>query len=313
MLSETEVVDTLLFLRYFTAFGLACIVYDHLLTLSMEFKFIWMNPKNGWASKAAFGINRYLTEVIITYSVYIFSGTYTSLDDLVSSVHGNFGLSAHRGTAVSPPSAILRFLMRNTSCARFLWLFGVASIIFGAVTHSIVVLRVYALWDQRTYVKRLLIVAFFICIIATLATGIACELELQPLFKFNPFFVTCLLTSLPRLVSVAFAIQTFFDVLILVIAVYNALERPYQNRGDIINSLANDGFKFILATFFLRTLYLVSSLVGNPGQCFAIVATCWSLVSVISSRLHLRLDGLKLRGIETDLPLPFSLRSSWYI
>ncbi|KAJ6508311.1 hypothetical protein C8R45DRAFT_1089501 [Mycena sanguinolenta] len=254
MLSETEVADTLLFLRYFTAFGLACIVYDHLLTLPMEFEFIWMNPKNGLASKAAFGLNRYMTEVILTYSVYIFSGTYVNLDDL-SFLH-HFPISH----------------AQHTSCARFLWIFGFGSTIFSAVAHAIVVLRVYSLWDQRPSVKRLLIATFFICTIAILATGIACEFQLQPLFKFNEFFATCLLTSLPRLVTVAFAIQTSFDVLILIIAVYNALERPHQNHGDIVNSLANDGFKFILTTFFLRTCYLVSSLVGNPGQCFAIVS-----------------------------------------
>ncbi|KAF8214995.1 hypothetical protein K438DRAFT_1955000 [Mycena galopus ATCC 62051] len=261
--SETEVANTLLFLRFFTAFGLASLVYDHCLTLGMEVKFIWLNSKTGWASKAAFGINRYLTEAIIAYTVY-------------------------------------------------------TAIIFGAVTHSIVVLRIYSLWDQRANVARALIFTFFICIIATLAIGIFCELELQPLFQFSEFFGTCVLTSssMPRLVSVAFAIQTFFDVLILVIAVYNALERPHRTTGEVINSLAKDGFKFLLATFWLRSLYLVTSLVGNPGECFATVATCWSFTSIISARLHLRLDGLALKGNDnSDLPLPISVQlsdSSWY-
>lgn len=87
MPSESEVVNTLLFLRYLTsedhvdltipskltmapAFGLASIVYDHCLTLGMELKFIWMNPKTGLASKAGFALNRYLTEGIIAYTVY---------------------------------------------------------------------------------------------------------------------------------------------------------------------------------------------------------------------------------------------------
>lgn len=87
MPSESEVVNTLLFLRYLTsedhvdltipskltmapAFGLASIVYDHCLMLGMELKFIWMNLKTGLASKAGFALNRYLTEGIIAYTVY---------------------------------------------------------------------------------------------------------------------------------------------------------------------------------------------------------------------------------------------------
>ncbi|KAJ7367390.1 hypothetical protein DFH08DRAFT_837381 [Mycena albidolilacea] len=274
MPSESEVVNTLLFLRYLTAFGLASIVYDHCLTLGMELKFIWMNPKTGLASKAGFALNRYLTEGIIAYTVYIFSGTYTALND-------------------------------ETSCGRFLWIF------------AIIVLRIYALWDQRTNVAKALMATFLVCIVATIVTGVFCELSLQPLFKFSEFFTTCLLSSMPRLVSATFAVQSFFDVLILVIALYNALERPHQTNDEVITSLANDGFKFLLAIFCLRSLYLVSSLVGDPGQCFATVATCWCLTSIISARLHLRLDALAL-GADPEEPLPLPLNildnvdSLWY-
>ncbi|KAJ7816771.1 hypothetical protein B0H14DRAFT_2844117 [Mycena olivaceomarginata] len=281
MLSESEVVNTLLFLRYLTAFGLASIVYDHCLTLGMEPKFIWMNPKTGLASKAGFALNRYLTEGIIAYMVYIFSGTYTALND-------------------------------ETSCGRFLWIFGFSAIIFGAVTHSIIVLRIYALWDQRTNVAKALMATFLVCIVATIVTGVFCELRLQSLFKFSEFFTTCLLSSMPRLVSATFTVQSFFDVLILVIALYNALERPHRTNDEVITSLANNGFKFLLAIFCLRSLYLVSSLVGDPGQCFATVATCWCLTSIISARLHLRLNALALGAKPLPLNILDNVDSLWY-
>ncbi|KAJ6583994.1 hypothetical protein DFH09DRAFT_264811 [Mycena vulgaris] len=79
--SESEIVGTLLFMRYFTAFGLASTVYDHFLTLGEEFRVIWANPKVGAASKVAFGINRYLTEGVIAYSAYVFSGADVHLND----------------------------------------------------------------------------------------------------------------------------------------------------------------------------------------------------------------------------------------
>ncbi|KAJ6585394.1 hypothetical protein B0H19DRAFT_1109507 [Mycena capillaripes] len=302
--SESEIVTTLLFLRYFTAFGLVSLGYDHFLTLGIEFRVIWTNPKANLASKAAFAINRYLTEAVIAYTVYVFSGSYVQLND--------------------------------TLCGRYLCFFGSAAMIFGAVIHSIVVLRIYALWDQRTNVARVLTATFVTCIVATTTIGVLCELQLQPLFRFSGLFTTCTLSSIPRLVNVMFAIQSFFDVLIIVIAVYNALERPHRTHSEVITSLANDGFKFLLvrvlpdsryaltvplqAIFCLRSLYLVSSLVGNPGECFATVATCWSFTSIISGRLHLRLDGLALEeaqvGSEIRIPLPSTetrvMPSSWW-
>ncbi|KAJ7439215.1 hypothetical protein FB451DRAFT_1302633 [Mycena latifolia] len=266
--SESEIVSTLLFMRYFTVFGLASMVYDHFLSLGAEFHVIWTNPKVRVASKVAFGINRYLTEVIISYTVYVFSGT----DD-----HLN-----------------------NRRCETFLWLFGSAAMVFGAISHSIIFLRIHALWDPRTNVARIMIGIFFTCIVATTAIGVLCVLQLQPLFKFSDIFTTCILLSKPRILTIVFGVQSFFDVLILLVSVYNALERPHRNNSEVITSLQNDGLKFLLALFVLRTLYLVSALAGNPGQCFAIVATCWSFTSIISARLHLRLDGLGLKDDHDD-------------
>ncbi|KAJ7080542.1 hypothetical protein C8R44DRAFT_824203 [Mycena epipterygia] len=277
--SESEIVNTLLFLRYFTAVGLASMVYDHSLTIQAEAQVIWMNPNNRVVSKVAFGINRYLTEAVIAYTVYVFSGADSHLNDQL--------------------------------CGRFLWLFGSAAMIFGAISHSIIVLRIYTLWDQRANVARALIATFIICIVATTAIGIVGELQLQPLFKFSEIFTTCIILSKPRIIFVVFGVQSLFDILVIFISVYNALERPHRTHSEVIMSLQHDGLKFILALFALRTSYLISSLVGDAGQCFAVVATCWSFTSIISARLHLRLDGLHLKGAQagTDTDLPTSTRA----
>lgn len=44
--------------------------YDHFLSIGKEARVIWGNPKARVASKIAFGINRYLTEAVIAYTVY---------------------------------------------------------------------------------------------------------------------------------------------------------------------------------------------------------------------------------------------------
>ncbi|KAJ7145244.1 hypothetical protein C8R46DRAFT_1232209 [Mycena filopes] len=178
--------------------------------------------------------------------------------------------------------------------------------VFGTVTHSIIILRTYAIWDERNNISRVLLATFVVCIAATTAFGILSELQLQPRFKFSPIFSTCLLDKIPEPVISA------FDVLIILISVYNALDRPHKTHSDVIESLQTDGLKFLFALFVLRTGYLVSSIVSNPGQCFTVVATCWSFTSIISARLQLRLDGLKLNEAceELELPLSYPLRSN---
>ncbi|KAJ7464793.1 hypothetical protein B0H11DRAFT_2198006 [Mycena galericulata] len=260
MTAESEIVSTLLFMRYFTAFGLVSMVYDHFLTFGEEARVIWGNPKTRAVSKVVFGINRYLPEAVISYTVYVFSGS--------------------------------DFYLNDRSCGDFLWFFGASSMLFGAISHSIVVLRIYTLWDERTTVARLLVGIFFVCIVATTVMGIISELQLQPLFKFSGVFTTCILLSKPRILIVVFGTQSFFDIVIIAISVYNALERPHRDHSDVVSALQNDGLKFLVTLFALRTSYFISSLAGNPGQCFAIVATCWSFTSIIGARLHLRLDNL---------------------
>ncbi|KAJ6582786.1 hypothetical protein B0H10DRAFT_2235144 [Mycena sp. CBHHK59/15] len=135
--------------------------------------------------------------------------------------------------------------------------------LFGAISHSIVFLRIFALWDQRKNIARVLMGMFAVCIVATTAIGIVCVQELKPQFRFSEIFATCILLSKPKILIMVFGVQSFFDVLIICISVYNALERPHRSNAEVITSLQNDGLKFLVALFALRTLYLISSIVGN--------------------------------------------------
>lgn len=45
-------------------------VYDHLLTAHVEMQVVWANKNVSGLSKLAFGVNRYMTEAIIAYTVY---------------------------------------------------------------------------------------------------------------------------------------------------------------------------------------------------------------------------------------------------
>ncbi|KAJ7464662.1 hypothetical protein B0H11DRAFT_2050508 [Mycena galericulata] len=258
---DSQVINTVLFMKYFSVVGLVAMVYDHLLTAHVEMQVVWGNSNVSRLSKLAFGVNRYMTEAVIAYTVYVLSGTAQNLDDVV--------------------------------CQRFLWVFGGSAIVVGAISQAIVVLRIYNLWDERKRVATALICAFVACIVSTVIIGILCELQLKPVF--SEIFGICVISVKPKILPVLFGVQSFFDVLIICFAVYNALESPRRNHLELISSLQKDGLTFLLILFALRTVYLVSSVAGNAGQCFVIVSTCWAFSAILSLRLNLRLDGLALK------------------
>ncbi|KAJ7274118.1 hypothetical protein C8J57DRAFT_1314694 [Mycena rebaudengoi] len=244
-----------------TVVGFAAMVYDHILTAETEMRVVWANRNAGVLHKLAFGISRYMPEVVIGYTVYVFSGTARDLNDV--------------------------------SCRAFIWLFGATAVLFAAISHSVLVLRIYNLWDQRKSVARILMALFILGILATIVIGIFCQLQLKPIFLQT--FAICTVKVKPKILSVLFIVQSLFDVVIVFIAVWNALERPHRNTGDMISSLQKDGLVLLCILFAVRTSYLIVSFVGNAGQTFAMVSTGWALASILTARLNLRIDGLALK------------------
>ncbi|CAK5283987.1 unnamed protein product [Mycena citricolor] len=282
--SEAELVATILLLRYISVFSLAVLLYDHILTFSEEVRSIWQNRITSWPSKAAFWVNRYMTEVVMISSISVFSGDSGSrLNDTVS----------HRALDDGPRPDTISATQR---CQSFLWFFGATMMIFAIASHAVIIIRMHSLWDDRRIVALLLVGTFFVFISTTAATGINCVLILQETFKASPIFKMCLLTSSTRWLPATFGIQSGLDIVIMVFMVYSALERPHRTNSEVIVSLQTDGVRYLVVLFILRTLYLVSSLAWNPGQCVATVLACWSLNSVITTRLHMRLDALQLPG-----------------
>ncbi|KAM6494908.1 hypothetical protein JOM56_009531 [Amanita muscaria] len=62
-------------LRYTSAIGIACILYDHLLTFESERQAIWTNPTVTHLSKFGFFTNRYGSEILGIYLSSVLSAT----------------------------------------------------------------------------------------------------------------------------------------------------------------------------------------------------------------------------------------------
>ncbi|KAJ7500230.1 hypothetical protein B0H11DRAFT_1909195 [Mycena galericulata] len=215
----------------FSAVALVVVVYDHALSIEKERRTIWANSNAVWHSKFSFFINRYTTEAVILYAVYVVSGTSSTLD--------------------------------TPACQRFIWIFGSISIVFGAISHF---LRIYVLWDRRQKVAQILTASFI----------------------------------------------SSFDLFIVILAVWNAMERPHLTNIEVVSALQGDGIKFFVAIFgsenflhcpsrshelslALRFANMVFSIFrSQSGECFIAVTIVWAFCSVINSQLHMRLEDLAL-------------------
>ncbi|GAW04180.1 hypothetical protein LENED_005955 [Lentinula edodes] len=270
MTDSIEDLESLYRLRYLSGVALSVMVYDHLLTLNEEFSNIWAAPNRDYFQKLMFVINRYYTEAMVMYVVYVCSGL-ANLDDARVSSMSSF----------------------NPSCRRFVWVFALTATIFTATTHFFITLRVYHSWDKRKRVAIILLVAFIIFMAAAAALAVISAVDVQPAIHFVSFLKACMVPDIP--ITFPFMMGTLlgFDLFIILVAFFNAFETPHKTHADVLDTLHRDGARSFIAIFLLRLGCLIVSVVGMPADCFGALSVMWTLTAIISSRIHLRVEGLK--------------------
>ncbi|KAJ3815073.1 hypothetical protein F5876DRAFT_72330 [Lentinula aff. lateritia] len=273
MADSIEDLESLYRLKYLSGVALSVMVYDHLLTLNEEFSNIWAAPNRDYFQKLMFVINRYYTEAMVMYVVYV----------VVDS--SGFSLSLQQ---YSPPPL---------------------------TTAVFITLRVYHSWDKRKQVAIILLVAFIIFMAAAAALAVLSAVNVQPAIHFVSFLKACEVPDIP--ITFPFMMGTLlgFDLFIILVAFFNAFERPHKTHADVLDTLHRDGarsfvvsgqapyskylcssagqYREIKAIFLLRLGCLIVSVVGLPADCFGALSVMWTLTAIISSRIHLRVEGLK--------------------
>jgi len=252
--------DSLVRVKYFSGVALVLVLYDHLLTLDDEFSAIWTNPHRYYLQKLTFVLNRYFAEAVVLYVAYVFSG------------------SAH---------------LDDAGCRRFIWVFALAASVFIGITQFFIIFRVYHSWDKRKQITVILLVGFTAFITATTTLVIITVIKLQPVISFIPELGICAILDLPSTFPYVFGALLGFDVFLILLAVFNAFERPHRTNTDILDSLHSDGAKLFLILALLQVAALTMSIVGTPADTFGVLSMVWALNSVITSRIHLRVEGLK--------------------
>jgi len=255
-----EIVEVVTGLRYFSAFSFTVVIYDCIITIDDEVNTIWNNPSVRWHSKAVFVANRYITAAILAFVIYLFSGTAMSLN--------------------------------NTVCQQFIWIYGITCVAMSWISHFVIIIRIYCLWDRKASVARTLATIFMVFISTTIILGVLTVLRLEPEY-FAPLH-TCLLGVKPVFLVALLGVGSSFDFVLLIFVVFNAMDRPRPTDVPIVSELQKDGVGILLALFVVRLANFIISIFLEMSKVFVAITTLWAIYTILNARLHMRLEALTL-------------------
>jgi len=240
--------------RYVTIAGIVVLLYDLILCFPVELKLIWrsqLTPPKLWY-------------IVYRYSAFLF--LFFLMNDVIAS--------------------------RNLSgewCAWTSIVVGVLIYIADAIGHGLIIYRIFILWNRDKRILRLMLLGSsvvnsvsFAFIILTVRT-----------FADKPMFVAsinaCTISIKPKLLIGVWVPQILFDVYVLFLVLWNAMDRPRHANENLSEMLRRDGVFFVMATWALRIQNLILCSVGSPVLGFLGISFTESLITTINSRLLLKI------------------------
>ncbi|KAJ6537226.1 hypothetical protein DFH09DRAFT_1178281 [Mycena vulgaris] len=242
-----------------SAVGVTAILYDHILTLADEICLIWFSPEAGTGKRIGFMLNRYTTEAMLVYVAYMLGGITPGLT------------------------------LQN--CRTFFWVFGVVACVSIATQQFIMVVRIYTIWDRRKQIRWIVTAAFAIQTSLTTAFAILAAYQTQPLIVAG--FNMCGMTGKAWGLPVTLGTLTIFQLFMIIMTFFNALDRPHQKQADVVTSLIHDG-AWMFFVRLLSTVNFVMSIVGDPSNCLVTLAFIWAMYGIVHSKMELRVEGLRM-------------------
>ncbi|KAJ7350842.1 hypothetical protein DFH08DRAFT_117751 [Mycena albidolilacea] len=182
----------------------------------------------------------------------------------------------------------------SSGCRTFLWVYGVTVIIAGATSHSVIIIRIYGLWDHRPGMARILMGGFGVCISAMSILGIFSGIAMIPQLTFFEPLRTCQFGPTPRVLTGMMSVTSFFDFALVTLVLFNAIDRPRRTNIELISALERDGVGLFVTIFALRFSEVFISVFRPTSEVFVAVTTVWAFCTMINSRLHMRLESLTL-------------------
>ncbi|PBK97157.1 hypothetical protein ARMGADRAFT_625337 [Armillaria gallica] len=251
-------VDRILFVTYIPAAAMVLMLWDHCLTFDEEVATMWGPLDEHILTKVVHILNRYFTEAVLIYRVYVTS-------ELAQSSGGE----AH--------------------CKAVVWLANVSAVIIASISQFYVMMRVYRLLDHRQRVRRTLVVAFGICITAITVLSILSVLSYLKAGAQS----ACAIGRIPTTVAYTIGVLLLFNVFVIFMTIYNALEKPRRSENELLDSLRRDGARIYLGICMLWLILLVCSATIEATSFLSLFTLVCSLNANITARVHLRIEGLR--------------------
>ncbi|KAK0207100.1 hypothetical protein DFS33DRAFT_1318985 [Desarmillaria ectypa] len=259
-------IGQVLFAKYTPPAAAVLILWDHCLTLAEEVATMWRALNGKILTTVVYIMNRYFMEAVMLYTAYVFTGL--------------------RGTTA------------NMDCAKMFWLLPISSTIWASISQFFVIMRAYRLWNHRPIVRRVLYIVFaafttgaLILSVMTVLTFLKTQIELPP------NVMVCAVSGVPKTIPSAICILLLFNLLVILVSLYNALENPRRYESEILDSLRRDGARIYLVSslpfpsdILLWVPPLIASLVADVGVKFGTFHLSVNLIS----RMHLRIETLNL-------------------
>jgi len=130
--------------------------------------------------------------------------------------------------------------------------------------------------------------------------------DLQAHILWVPEVNSCIVPHKPVLFIGVWAGMVAFDIFVLVMLFTNAVNRPYRQNSDIVDTLRKDGIKFLAALLFMRTVNLVLTIFCTAEEILVIVFFIWAVVSITLSRFLLSVKTMEAAKNAPRVATPMS-------
>lgn len=263
IISQTEAAwPGILAERYVIAAGTCILIWDWCLTLESERTIIWGKNSSSIA-RLPYIFIRYAVMLTQAPILYAIGGSTSSLSD--------------------------------GFCRGWYIYLVICSIVSTSAANWVLITWLYALWDHRRWVLRVLMCALVASSISVTFFNMYSISEILKNIHFEPNILhACIFQKDPRTYAGVWASQVALDVFVGVMTLWNAADRPRSAGVRMISDLLRDGIVLWGVLFALRLMNAILCFVDNTAYTFMGVVFSWAIVTVITTRLLLRVESMKL-------------------
>ncbi|KAK0447682.1 hypothetical protein EV421DRAFT_154973 [Armillaria borealis] len=270
-------VGQVLFAKYTPPAAAVLVLWDHCLTFDEEVADMWKCFEGHIVTKIVYIMNRYFTEVVMLYTAYGSCQCFRT--PALLPIRPKFSHGRSHG--------------QRGHCAKMFWLFIMSAIVLASISQSFIMISTYRLWDHKPNVRKMLPVVFVISVAGAFVLSVMSVLILlRTQIEVPHKVIVCAVTGVPKTLPSTMGILLVFNLLVILVSVYNALENPRGSESDVFSSLRSHSTRVYLIVSLLCVLLLITSLVAEIQIFFPTLILASALKANLTSRMHLRIERL---------------------